>query len=327
MIITRAPTRITFGGGGTDIKSYYEHEPGFLIAAGIDKYTWILANRGYYDHIHLKYSSEERVTKVDDIKHGIFREALKSFKWTDPIELVSMADYPVGCGLGTSGSFTVALVKAIAEYIKNPTWQAYNIADHACYIEIDLLKEPIGKQDQFASAYGGLNCYKFEQDGQVVVTPLNVPNVAELEKNLMLFDTRIPRSSAEILTDQVKEMEANGAVIRKLDKTKQVAYAMKDMLTLGNIHDFGVRLNDYWNMRKKFSDKITNPKIDEAYDIALRNGALGGKLQGAGGGGFLLFYCPERHEKLIKALEGVGLKHMPFKFDYRGVLSYVTNGM
>jgi D-glycero-alpha-D-manno-heptose-7-phosphate kinase len=332
MIISRAPVRITFAGGDTDIKSYYEKNEGFLIACGINKYTTVILNRGYYDYTHLKYSQEEKVNDIYEIKHNIFRECLYYYgKWKtwhkpEPIEIVSMADYPVGCGLGTSGSFTVALIKGLLEYHNKPDdvcpKDQRTVAEHACYIEIDVLKEPIGKQDQYASAFGGINSYTFHKDGYVEVKPVKVDPV-ELNKRLLLFDTLIPRKSSDVLTNQVKEMEAGGEVLDKLNKVKTMAKVTQGLLEHGKFDMWGDLLNSYWNTRKTFSNKISNPKIDEAYELARKNGALGGKLQGAGGGGFLMFYAREKHhESIIKALERLGLKHMPFEFDFKGVHSY-----
>jgi len=329
MIIARSPVRITLAGGGTDIKSYYSQREGFLIACGINKYTTVILNRGYYDYIHLKYSQEEKVNDMKDIKHNLFRECLYHYgKWEtwhkhEPIEIASMADYPVGCGLGTSGSFTVALIKGLLEYHGqdvNPK-DRRTIAEHACHIEIDVLKEPIGKQDQYASAFGGINSYTFHKDGYVEVTPIRVDHV-ELNKRLLLFDTKISRKASDILTNQVKEMESGGAVLDKLDKVKALALVTKGLLEHDKFDQWGDLLNNYWNVRHTFS-KYSNPKIDEAYELARKNGALGGKLQGAGGGGFLMFYAREKnHEAIIKALERLGLKHMPFEFDFKGVHSY-----
>jgi D-glycero-alpha-D-manno-heptose-7-phosphate kinase len=321
MIVARAPVRITLAGGGTDIKSYYQRTPGFLIAAGINKYSWVMANKGYYDYIHLKYSKEEKIDAVKEISHPIFREMLLYFKCKEPIELVSMADYPIGSGLGTSGSFSVALAQCLCDYFGvKPTYKK-EIAEIACHIEIDVLKDPIGKQDQYATSFGGINGYTFNKDGSVEVTPIFL-DISILNGNLLLFDTQIPRKSSYVLTDQVKEMEAGGEVIKKLDEVKAMAYETKKLLETNKLDDWGFLLNDYWQLRKKFSSKVSNPLIDEAYETALKNGALGGKLQGAGGGGFLMFYCPVNKERLIGVMTKMGLKHLPFKFDFEGVKSW-----
>jgi len=323
MITVRSPVRLTFAGGGTDIQSYYKKNGGFLVAAGIDKYSWVMANKGYYDYIHLKYSKEERVNSAKEISHPIFREMLLHFKCKEPIELVSMADYPIGSGLGTSSSFSVALAQCLSDYFGvKPTYKK-EIAELACHIEIDILKDPIGKQDQYASAFGGINGYTFNPDGSVIVEPVKIGNgnIAQLNEHILIFDTQIPRKSSYVLTDQVKEMEEGGDVILKLDQAKVMAYEVRKLLEDGKLDEFGSLLNDYWNLRKSFSDKVSNPKIDEAYEEALKSGALGGKLQGAGGGGFLMFYCKDK-EKLIESMTKMGLKHLSFKFDFEGVKSY-----
>lgn len=321
MIVSRAPVRITFAGGGTDVKPYYSKHGGFLIAAGIDRYTWITARRGYYDYIHLKYSQEERVKKWYEIEHPIFREVLHLLHWKKPVELTSVVDIPIGSGLGTSGSFTVALVNLVNRYMGDQLSQR-DIAEIACNVEIEILKDPIGKQDQYASAFGGINCYTFDHQGNVEIEPLEIDTEA-LNRKLLLFDTGIGRSSKYIWVDQKREIEMGGAIIEKLNRVKQLAYETKTLLESGRFDEWGLLLNEYWAIRKGFSDKVSTPAIDEAYETAIKNGALGGKLQGAGGGGFLMFYCASNQDKLITALSSMGLKHMPFNWDHRGVKSDV----
>ncbi len=319
MIISKAPVRITFAGGGTDVKAYYEKNGGFLIAAGINKYTHITANSGYYENIHLKYSGEERVKKWCYIGHPLFREVLRLNHFEEPIELISSSDVPVGCGLGSSSSFTVALVNLIDVWLGNQ-WSQREVAETACNIEIDILGEPIGKQDQYACAFGGINCYTFSRDGYVGVEPLKVDSV-KLNKRLLLFDTCIPRSASDIWTGQKKELEDGGAIVQKLDAVKKMAFEVKGLLERGLLDDYGLLLNDYWKVRKQMSTKVSNPQIDEAYEIALKNGALGGKTQGAGGGGFLMFYSKEP-ERLTRAMVELGLKPMNYTWDFNGVSSF-----
>ena len=322
MQIARSPVRLTFGGGGTDIASYYTHSDGFIIAAGINKYSWVMVNRGYYDYIHLKYSKEEKVQVVKEISHPIIREMLKLFACVEPVEITSMADYPTGSGLGTSGSFAVALAKCLSDYYGKHNSYHREIAELACHVEIDLLGDPIGKQDQYASAFGGINAYTFNSNGYVTVEPLEIKNLETLEQNLLLFDTQIPRKSSDVLTNQVKDMELGGETLNRLDKVKEMTYEMRELLESGKLDEWGSLLNDYWQERKKVAHGITNPVIDEAYEEAIKCGALGGKLQGAGGGGFLMFYAPANHEDIIDRLTSMGLKHFPFKFDFEGVHSW-----
>lgn len=319
MIVSRAPVRITLAGGGTDVKSYYQKNGGFLIAAGINKYTWITANRGYYDYIHLKYSGEEKVKRWDEIQHPLFREVLHLLHWEKPVELISSSDVPVGCGLGSSGSFTVALVNLVNRYVGNRLSQR-DVAEIACNVEIEILKEPIGKQDQYACALGGINCYTFRRDGYVEVEPLKVDE-EKLNKRLLLFDTSIPRSASDIWAGQKREIESGGEIIQRLDTVKEMAFEVKWLLGRGLLDDFGLLLNDYWNVRKQMSSKVSNPVIDEAYEVALQNGALGGKLQGAGGGGFLMFYST-KPERLTQAMVKLGLKPMDYSWDFNGVQSW-----
>jgi len=314
---------LTFGGGGTDIESYYTRKNGFLIAAGINKYSWVMVNRGYYDYIHLKYSKEEKVQVVKEISHPIIREMLKLFECTEPIEITSMADYPAGSGLGTSGSFAVALAKCLSDYYGKHNSYHRELAEIACRVEVDILGDPIGKQDQYAAAFGGINAYTFNSNGYVNVDPLRIQS-PELERNILLFDTHIARKSSDVLINQVEDMKAGGETLNKLDKVKDMACEMKVLLESSKFNEWGYLLNDYWEERKKIADGVTNQFIDEAYQAAIETGALGGKLQGAGGGGFLMFYVPENHERVINKLVGMGLKYFPFQFDFDGVRSWAV---
>lgn len=324
MIVSRAPTRITFAGGGTDIESYYCQKGGFLIAAGIDKYIWITVNRGYYDYIHLKYSGEEAVQDVAEIKHPIFREVLEYCNQRDPVEIASLSDVPVGCGLGSSSSFTVALLQVICSYQGREVDQE-EIAEDACYIEISRLGEPIGKQDQYMAALGGITCLTFSKDGEVTAEPLNISEdtARKLNGNLLLFYTGVSERSSYVLTEVKQRLEKKTEVVSLLDAKKDMAFETKGLLENGKLDDWGRLLNDYWRLQRKVSSKVSNSFIDEAYKVAIKNGALGGKLQGAGAGGFLMFYCPEHKGKLRQALETMGLKEMNFTFDCEGVKSYV----
>lgn len=331
MIISKAPVRITLAGGGTDISSYYTQREGFLIACGINKYTYVMINidrasrKAVENDIVLKYFKEERVRRPTEIQHPIFKDVLTRCNWKKESEFVVVSDVPASCGLGTSGAFTVALHQAVSRCIDhNYIMTPREAAEAACYTEIDRLKEPIGKQDQYASAFGGINSYKFHKDGWVEVQPIKVDHY-KLKERLLLFDTRIPRRSSDVLTNQVKEMESGGEVLEKLDKAKSIALVTKGLLEHESFDQWGDLLNTYWNLRKTFSSKISNPKIDEAYALARKNGALGGKLQGAGGGGFLMFYAREKHhDAIISALEGMGLRNMEFNFDFNGVQSFIV---
>jgi D-glycero-alpha-D-manno-heptose-7-phosphate kinase len=321
MILSRAPTRITLGGGGTDLKSYYSKYGGFLIAGAIDKYCHILANRRFYDSIRLSYSEMEIVDNVGDIKHRIFRVALQSTGIGRGIELHSTADVPANCGLGTSSSFTVSLLNALHAYKKEFVTQR-QLAEEACHIEIDVLGEPIGKQDQYIAAFGGLTCLTFDIDGQVLVEPLRISAdvFEELEENLLLFFTGRERSASEILSEQDgKSKRDDPAIIENLHQIKEIGLQTRKYLENGQVDMIGELFHHHWETKKKRSRKISDPFIDECYEVARNNGAIGGKLVGAGGGGFLMFYC-ENHSKakLVESMQNIGLKRERFHFDFDG---------
>ena len=321
MIISRAPVRISLGGGGTDLESYYSKYGGFLIAGAIDKHVFISANKRFYDSIRLSYSETEIVNGVDNIKHRIFREALKLLNMNNGIELVSIADVPANCGLGSSSSFTVSLLNALHAY-KREFISQKQLAEEACHIEIDLLGEPIGKQDQYISAFGGVTTLTFENDGNVIVEPVKMTEEAmdELERNILLFHTGIERSASEILSEQNEKSKRDEAdVIETLHQIKNIGLETKKAFEKGDLDRFGELLDVHWQTKKQLSKKVSSGSIDDWYDTAMRNGALGGKIMGAGGGGFFMFYCSEDQAKLTNALKEKGLKQMRFRFDFEGV--------
>jgi D-glycero-alpha-D-manno-heptose-7-phosphate kinase len=321
MILSRAPTRITLGGGGTDLESYYSKYGGFLIAGAINKYCTILASPRFYSDIRLSYSKAELKKNVSDIEHRIFRAALEFTEIKDSIELHSTADVPAGCGLGTSSSFTVALLNGLHAYKRQFVTQK-QIAEEACHIEIEVLGEPIGKQDQYMAAFGGLTCLTFEKNGDVMVEPLHVaPEVHDqLESNLILFFTGTERSASAILRDQdTKSKNDDAAVLENLHQIKEIGLQTRKYLENGQVDMLGELFRAHWETKKKRSPNISNPEIDECYETALKQGAMGGKLIGAGGGGFLMFYCKngEKH-KVIEAVRKMGLKWERFRFDFEG---------
>jgi D-glycero-alpha-D-manno-heptose-7-phosphate kinase len=321
MILSTAPTRITLGGGGTDLKSYYSKFGGFLIAGAINKYCTILASHRFYNDIRLSYSKTELKDKVSDIEHRIFRAALQMTDINDSIELHSTADVPAGCGLGTSSSFTVALLNALHAY-KREFLAQQQLAEEACYIEIEVLGEPIGKQDQYLAAFGGLTCLTFEKDGYVLVEPLRIDAevLDQLENNLILFFTGTERSASEILLDQdTKSKQDDAEMVQNLHYTKEIGLATRKYLEKGQVDMVGDLFHTHWETKKKRSPNISNPMIDEYYETARENGALGGKLIGAGGGGFLMFYCKngDKH-KVIESIQKMGLKWERFHFDFEG---------
>lgn len=320
MIIARSPLRITLGGGGTDMASYYREHEGFLVAAAIDRYVYVTVMRPFTEGIYLKYSAIEHVEKVQDVKHPIIREALVMQELKTPqIEITTLADIPSGTGLGSSGSFTTALLKAIHAH-RRKLILPQDLAELACHIEIDRLKEPIGKQDQYIAAYGGITCFTFHKDGRVSAEPLrlSVDTMFDLEDNLLLFFTGFSRSAGSILKDQHTRLQkSDNDMVANLNYVKDLGYRSKAALESGNCNQFGELMHEHWEHKKKRSGGMSNPEIDVWYDIAMKNGAVGGKLVGAGGGGFLMFYAKERN-KLRHAMASAGLEEVRFRFDFEG---------
>lgn len=320
MIIARSPLRITLGGGGTDLPSYYRGHEGFLIAAAIDKYVYVTINRPFVEGIFLKYSSLENVQLVTDIQHKIIREALSMQNLNTPqIEITTLADIPAGTGLGSSGSFTTALLKCLYAHRKRHLHQE-ELAELACHIEIDRLGEPIGKQDQYAAAFGGITCFEFHRDDKVTAKPLDISidTMFDLEDNLLLFFTGYSRSASGILKDQqTRSQHHDEEMLKNLHYVKDLGLRSKIALEAGDTRLFGELMHEHWGNKKRRSGGMSNPKIDEWYELAMKNGAVGGKLVGAGGGGFLMFIAEDR-SKLRHAMTVAGLEEVRFKFDFEG---------
>ena len=327
MIITRSPLRVSLGGGGTDLPSYYREHGGFLVAAAVDKYVYITQHRTFQEEIIVKYSKLERVSAVDQIEHPIVREALKLVGITDPhLELTSMADIPGGTGLGSSGSFTTALLKALHAYKKN-LLSPVELAEQACDIEINRLGEPIGKQDQYISAIGGITAFTFRQDGRVEYRPvrLSEETLFNLEDDLLLFFTGYSRSASTILKDQNDRSKKNDqAMLDNLHFTKELGYKSLDALEAGNLEEFAMLMDVHWQRKKARSSGMSNPHINEWYDYAMAHGALGGKLIGAGGGGFLMFYAADK-ARLRHGMREKGLQEVRFRFDFEGTKVVTQN--
>ena len=320
MIITRSPLRISLGGGGTDLSSYYKDHGGYLIAASINKYVYVTVMKPFSPGIYLKYSEIEHVQEVGQVKHPIIREALSDFLISDPqIEITSLADIPAGTGLGSSGSFTTALLKALSAHFRG-NLHPHELAEMACRIEIERLGEPIGKQDQFIAAYGGITEFTFEPDGEVQGKQLilHPDTVHDLEDNLLLFYTGKSRSAGSILSDQnTKSIKNDFEMIENLHYTKDIGKRSGDALRSGNTKLFGSLLNEHWVHKRNRSKGISSPLIDEIYETAINSGAVGGKLVGAGGGGFLMFYADDK-EMLRKKMSDLGLEEVRFQFDFEG---------
>ena len=320
MIITRSPLRITLGGGGTDLPSYYRKFGGFLISAAIDKYVYVTVMRPFTPGIFLKYSQLEKTNTVDEVQHPILREAIRLLDFKTPqIEITTLADIPSGTGLGSSGSFTTALLKALFAHRRRLVLPD-ELARLACRIEMDILKEPIGKQDQYIAAYGGITCFEFNQDDSVNAYPLpiSMDTLFDLEDNLLLFFTGFSRSASTILMDQDKRSkEMDEEILNNMHYVKELGLQSKESLVAGRTSEFGALMHEHWEHKRRRSSGMSNPQIDEWYDLGMQNGALGGKLVGAGGGGFLLFYA-EDHNRLRHAMSKAGLEEVRFHFDFEG---------
>jgi len=316
MLITKTPFRISFCGGGSDLESFYAKHGGCVLSTSINKYMYISIHP-YFDsnYTMLKYSENELVDNVSKIKHKIFKHVLTEMN-IDGVEISSTADVPGGTGLGSSSTFTVGLLNTLCCY-KGKFASKAKLANEACEVEIDKLGAPIGKQDQYAAAFGGLNFIKFNKDGTVSVSPVMMlaETYKKLQKNLMMFYTGTTRSANSILSEQKKNM-SDEEKANNLIKMCDLAYEMKDALENNDLSTFGKILNDSWELKRTLASGISNPEIDKAYEIAMNNGALGGKLLGAGGGGFLLFYCEEENQDKLR--KEIGLKEFDFKFEQDG---------
>ncbi len=320
MIIARSPLRITLGGGGTDLPSYYKKRGGYLIAAAIDKYVYLAINPAFTDEAILKYMKYERVKSVDEIQHPIIRECMRQTETLpNGIEICSMADIPAGTGLGSSGSFTTALLKGLYAY-NNRIISTRFLAESAVDVEMNKLKEPVGKQDQYIAAFGGVTQFEFLPDERVEISPLAVSKevLYELEDNLMLFFTGYSRSASDILREQDdRSKRSDSSMLQNLDYVKELGLQTKKALEQGDLTQFGRLMNEHWEYKRRRSENMSNENIDRWYAIALQNGAIGGKLIGAGGGGFLMFLAEDRR-RLREAMTGVGLQEVRFRFDFEG---------
>jgi len=320
MIITRAPVRISLGGGGTDLPSYYSRRGGALISAAINKYVYVTVNRRFEPSIRVSYSRTEIVDSPDEVQHPIVREALKLLGLDQHLEITTIADVPSRTGLGTSSSFAVALLLTLHAY-KREYIPRQALAEEAFHIEHDVLQEPVGKQDQYLAAFGGITTLDIEKSGHVRVGSMWLSNDAidQIESNLLLFYTGLRRSASEVLTDQDRAAEENEAdTLEQLDAIKEIGLAIRHALQTGNPRRFGELLDVHWQTKKCLSKKITRPEIERWYEMARENGALGGKIMGAGGGGFFMFYCDNNKSRLRAALTAGGLTEMRFRVDKDG---------
>ena len=320
MIIVRSPLRITLGGGGTDLPSYYCDHDGFLMAAAIDKFVYVTVIKPFVPGVYLKYSKIEHVDTIEEVQHPIVREALKLFDFGTPqIEITTLADIPTGTGLGSSSSFTTALLRALHAHARGII-HPRELAEQACFVEIEKLGEPVGKQDQYIAAFGGITCFTFRKDGTVEATPLAVDEEIRcgLEDNLLLLFTGFSRSASKILRDQDSRTKGrDSAMIDNLHYVKDLGLRSKAALEKGDMTGFGRLMHEHWEHKRKRSGDMSNSRIDEWYNLALKNGAIGGKLIGAGGGGFLMFYAEDK-VRLRHAMREAGLPEVRFHFDFEG---------
>lgn len=321
MIVTRTPFRITLGGGGTDLPSYYSKYGGFIFSAGINKYMFIDANRpAVTDQIQLKYSQTEIVDRVEDIQHAVARETLRFMEVDRQIEISSVADLPAGTGLGSSSCYTVGLLHAL-HVLKREYVSLGELAEEDFNIEAEILKRPIGKQDPYLAAFGGLTVLEIGKDGKVNVRKANVSYEVsdELNQNLLMFFTGVMRSADVILHEQSAGMqEQKQEVVDSMHYIKEIGHAILRATEEGNLDEVGKLFDRHWEYKKRISGKMSNPQFDKIYQIAKTNGALGGKISGAGGGGFFAFYVPNHHRKFRNAMRDLGLKEMQYHFDFEG---------
>jgi len=321
MIITRTPFRLTLGGGGTDLPSFYSEFGGFILAVGIDKYMFINVNTPIVDDmIRVRYTTSEMVHSVDEVKHSLAREAMKFFGLSNGLEIVSLADIPAGTGLGSSSCYLVGLLNSLHALMQKPVAPA-RLAEEACHIELEILKKPIGKQDQYMAAFGGITAISIEKDGwtRVERLALSVDLVEALENNLLFFYTHETRDATAILSQQDAATKRNDStVVGSLKEIKDIGLEIRDSIARGNLHRFGELMDIHWQTKKRLSSGITNPQIDAWYDLARRNGAIGGKISGAGGGGFLMLYCEDSKPQLREAMHRAGLRELNFRFEFEG---------
>lgn len=320
MIITRSPLRISIGGGGTDLPSYYRERGGFLVAMAIKKHVYCSLQRRFDPGFLLKYSRIETGDDFRQIQHPIIREALDLMRVTDVnIEITSVADVPAGTGLGSSSSFTTALLRALAIFQRQYV-ETRGLAELACHIEMERLREPIGKQDQYIAAFGGLTAFTFNTDGSVEVEslPISESTYDDLHENVLMFFTGRTRSAGSILKEQDdRSKSADLGMLANLDRVKDMGRRTRDAFLAGRLCDWGEIMLEHWETKKKRSNGVSNPQIDEWYELALKNGAVGGKLVGAGGGGFLLFYASDAR-RLRSTMTGAGLRELRLALDVEG---------
>ncbi len=321
MIVSRAPVRFSLGGGGTDLPSYSREHGGFVVAAAVDKFVNVCVARRFQNNIRLAYSESEIVDNASQIKHRIFKAALEMMGIERGLELHSLADVPANTGLGSSSSFTVSLLNGLHAF-KREFVPAEQLAREACRLEIDILKEPIGKQDQYIAAYGGVSALTFHPDGSVDVErlPLRDEVIDDLEANLIIYYSGVERSASAVLKEQQKTIVENkDAAVQRMHRIKALGHDTKKILLSGDIDVYGEMLHEHWTNKRKLASNMADSNIDEHYEAARKAGAIGGKLMGAGGGGFFMFYVRAADRRRVhEALAARGLRPMRFRFDFDG---------
>jgi D-glycero-alpha-D-manno-heptose-7-phosphate kinase len=318
--VSRTPFRIPLGGGGTDLPSYYKEHEGFFISGAINKYIYVTIHKRFLPGLKVSYSKTENVKNASELEHPIVREVLKYFGINDGLDIISLADMPAEVGLGSSGSFTVGLLKALYAY-QNIQKSPAEIAEEACDIAMNRLHEPSGKQDEYAASFGGINSYRIDRSGKVSVEEMNLDasTVSELESNIMLFYTGVTRSSNTVLSKQQERIsDPSTDTLEKMHAIKRIGLESKKALQSGNLRRFGELLHEHWLVKRGITDNMSSDDIDRWYSVARENGAIGGKIAGAGGGGFLMLYCEDDKQRLRSAMAKEGLKEFEFKFDFEG---------
>lgn len=331
MILTRTPLRICLGGGGTDIKEYYERFGGFVVSAALNQYIYIVIHNNLEKNIRLCYSRREIVDTADEVHHPVVREAIKLFDIKESgFEILSFADIPAETGLGSSSSFTVGLITALAAY-KRLRMTQYEIAEMACHIEREILMEAGGKQDQYIAAFGGISCLIFQENGKVAVGPVRISHesIEALEQNIMLFYTGIKRNSPKVQRDLIKGVKKESRTLDNLHAIKRLGLQTEEILRSGELDKYTDFLREHWEAKQKLSDSITNGRVNKFYQIAMEQGGMGGKLIGAGGGGYLLIYCSEetKRQKIQAALKEEGLERLHYRFAFTGSQVLVDDGV
>ncbi|MGO9322617.1 MAG: galactokinase [Solirubrobacteraceae bacterium] len=319
VVFSRAPLRISLGGGGTDLPSYYRQHGGFLVSGAIDKYVYMLTHTVFQRRYRMKYSSMEEVDEISQIRHPILRETLLRHWRGNPLEIASVADVPAGTGMGSSGAYTVCLLKGLA-HARRTSITPGALAEAACEIEIDVLGEPVGKQDPYVAAHGGICAYTFNPDGSVEVEPLELgpETLRHMRDQLLLFYTGEARSASKVLSDQDERSKAGDEqMLENLHRTKELGRRSCELLRIGDLEAYAELMHEHWEHKRSRSPGMANEHIDRLYMLARRSGVIGGKLVGAGGGGFLLVYSP-RPEDTRQAMAAVGASELTFDFEFDG---------